>query len=66
MLVPHNPPTSPKSEAILDVAASLGIAIPEAYRDGVAVNYARLLEQAALVMAAALPDTTDSATEFEP
>jgi hypothetical protein len=57
---------SQELDAVLDIAASLGITIPEAYREGVAANYARLLEQAALVMAAPLPDTTDSATEFEP
>ena len=59
-------PTGQKFDDIFDIAASLGITIPEAYRDGVAANYARLLEQAALVLAAPLPDATDSATEFEP
>jgi hypothetical protein len=52
--------------AILEIAASLGIPVPEAYRDGVIANYERLLLQAALVMAFPLPETSDSPAEFEP
>ena len=40
-------------------ANMLGIAVPEAYRDGVITNYERLLQQAALVMAAPLHGSTD-------
>ena len=39
-------------EDIAAIAERLGIPIPELYRDGVAQAFARLLEQAALVMAA--------------
>jgi hypothetical protein len=53
--------------AILEIAASLGIPVAEAYRGGVLENYERLLQQAALVMAAPLPDTgEDHHAEFEP
>jgi len=54
-------------DAILEIAERLGIAVPEAYRDGVIVNYQRLLEQAAVVMAAPLPDTCqDDHADFVP
>jgi hypothetical protein len=52
--------------AILELAASLGIPVAEAYRDGVIANYERLLQQASLVMAFPLPETSDSPSEFEP
>ena len=42
-------------DAILRIAAALAIPVDETYRDGVIVNYERLLQQAALVMAAPLP-----------
>jgi hypothetical protein len=51
---------------ILEIAASLGIPVAEAYRDGVIANYERLLLQASLVMAFPLPETSDSPAEFEP
>ena len=52
---------------ILEIAERLGIPVPEAYRDGVIVNYHRLLEQAALVMAAPLPDASqDHQADFVP
>jgi len=53
-------------QAILEVAASLGIPVAEAYRDGVIANYERLLQQASLVMAFPLPETSSSPAEFEP
>lgn len=54
-------------EAALEIAEALGIPIPEAYRDGVVVSYRRLLEQAALVIAAPLPDTPlDHQADFVP
>ena len=53
-------------QAILEVAASLGIPVAEAYRDGVIANYERLLQQASLVMTFPLPETSDSPAEFEP
>ena len=53
-------------DAILEVSALLGIPVAEAYRDGVVANYERLLEQAALVMAVATPDTADDLSDFEP
>jgi hypothetical protein len=52
--------------AILEIAASLGIPVPEAYRDGVIANYERLLQQALLVMAFPLPESRDSPAEFDP
>lgn len=54
-------------DAVLEIAEQLGLPIPEAYRDGVVANYRRLLEQAALVMAApALDAVQDHQTEFIP
>ena len=55
-----------KRNAILEIAASLGIPVAEAYRDGVIANYERLLQQASLVMAFPLPASSDSSAEFEP
>ena len=52
--------------AILEIAALLGIPVAEAYRDGVIANYERLLQQAALVMAFPLPESRDGPAEFEP
>jgi hypothetical protein len=40
--------------------------VDEAYRDGVIANYERLLQQAALVMAVPLPETSPGPMEFEP
>ena len=51
---------------ILEIAASLGIPVAKAYRDGVIANYERLLLQASLVMAFPLPETSNSPAEFEP
>lgn len=51
---------------ILEIAASLGIPVAEAYRDGVIANYERLLLQASLVMAFPLAETSHSPAEFEP
>jgi hypothetical protein len=53
-------------DAILRIAAALGIPVDEAYRDGVIANYERLLQQAALVMAVPLPETSPGPMEFEP
>jgi hypothetical protein len=53
-------------DAILRIAAALGIPVDEAYRDGVITNYERLLQQAALVMAVPLPETPAGPMEFEP
>jgi Protein of unknown function (DUF4089) len=54
-------------DAILKVAEALGFPVPEAYRDGVIANYERLLQQAALVMAAPLPEMReDHLTDFVP
>jgi Protein of unknown function (DUF4089) len=53
-------------DAILRIAAALGVPVDEAYRDGVIANYERLLQQAALVMAVPLPETPAGAMEFEP
>ena len=54
-------------DAILKVAEMLGFPVPEAYRGGVIANYERLLQQAALVMAAPLPEThEDHQAEFVP
>jgi hypothetical protein len=58
--------TTKDFDAVLEVAAALGIPVAEAYRDGVVANYGRLLQQAALVMAAPMPDSLDSAADFEP
>jgi hypothetical protein len=52
--------------AVLEIAAALGIPVAEAYRDSVIANYERLLQQAALVMAFPLPESSDSPAEFEP
>ncbi len=56
--------TNPPPDDISDLAAALGLPIPEAYRAGVAEALVRLTEQAALVMAAPLPDTDDRASDF--
>ncbi len=53
--------------AIREIAERLGLPIPEAYRDGVIANYERLLQQAALVMAAPLSETSeDHRADFVP
>jgi Protein of unknown function (DUF4089) len=53
----------PNIEAI---AERLGFPVPEAYRAGVAEAFARLLEQAALVMSADMEEKPDSALDFVP
>lgn len=53
-------------DAILEVATALGIPVDEAYRDSVIANYERLLQQAALVLAAPLPEALAGPAEFEP
>jgi hypothetical protein len=54
-------------EDILAIAERLGVAAPEAYREGVIANWERLLQQAALVMAAPLPKTPqDHQPDFVP
>lgn len=53
-------------DAILKIAAVLAIPVDETYRDSVIANYQRLLQQAALVMAAPLPEAPASPMEFEP
>ena len=51
----------------LKIAGMLGFPVPEAYREGVIVNYERLLQQAALVMAAPLPESPeDYLADFVP
>lgn len=52
--------------AALEIAASLKIPVAEAYRDSVIVNYERLQQQAALVLAAPIPQSIDGPMEFEP
>jgi hypothetical protein len=52
--------------AILDIAAALGIAVAEEYRNGVIQNYEKLLEQAALVMAVPVAEAVDDGAEFVP
>ena len=51
---------------IIAIAKRLGFPIPEPYRVGVTEAFARLLEQAALVMAAELEGKPESATDFVP
>jgi len=52
---------------IFETAERLGIPVPEAYRETVLANYERLLQQAALVMAAPLPDAQqDHLADFVP
>jgi hypothetical protein len=53
--------------AILQIADRLGFPVPEAYRAGVIANYERLMQQAALVMAAPLSEIhEDHRAEFVP
>ena len=51
---------------ILILAERLGFPIPEPYRAGVAEAFARLLDQAALVMSAELDGKPDSTPDFIP
>jgi len=52
---------------IFEIAERLGLPVPAAYRDGVLANYQRLLDQAALVMAAPLSDAgQDHQADFVP
>ena len=54
-------------EGVLEIAERLGIPVPGAYREGVIANYERLLRQAALVMAAPLPEASeDHRADFVP
>lgn len=57
---------NPLPDDIFELAARLGTPVPETYRAGVADALARLLEQAALVMSATLPDGVDGASDFDP
>ncbi len=57
---------SPNASAIVEMAKSLGIDIPEAYRESVIGNFQRLMVEAALVMKAQIPGDVVSAEEFEP
>ena len=57
---------NPAQGDIFELAASLGIPVPEGYRAGVADALARLMEQAALVMSAPLSEASDDATGFVP
>jgi len=58
--------TNAVCDDILAIAERLGFPIPEPYRAGVAEAYARLLDQAALVMAAEIEGRPESATDFVP
>lgn len=58
--------TSAAPDDILAIAERLGFPIPEPYRAGVTEAFARLLEQAALVMSAELEGEPGSATDFVP
>ena len=58
--------TSAAPDDVLAIAERLGFPIPEPYRAGVAEAFARLLEQAALVMSAKLEGKPDSVTDFVP
>jgi hypothetical protein len=51
---------------IATIAERLGFPIPEPYREGVAQAFARLLEEAALVMAAPVPGDPGGGTDFVP
>lgn len=52
---------------IFEIAGRLGLPVPAAYRDSVLANYERLLVQAALVMAAPLPESSqDHQADFVP
>jgi hypothetical protein len=52
---------------IFEIAERLGLPVPAAYRDSVLANYERLLQLAALVMAAPLPDASqDHQADFVP
>ena len=53
-------------DALLAIAAALGIPIPEAYRSGVARTLQGLLAQARLVMNAAFAEEEEPPAEFEP
>ncbi len=50
----------------VEVAAWLGIPIPAADRPSVTENFARLLDQAALVMTLELPEAPEPQPVFEP
>jgi hypothetical protein len=58
--------TNPAPDDIPALAERLGFPIPEAYRQSVLDAFARLLEQAVLVMAAETRDLPDSSTDFVP
>ncbi|MEI9984703.1 MAG: DUF4089 domain-containing protein [Aliidongia sp.] len=58
--------TNSENLAVDGIAARIGIPIPQDYLPGVSLNFARLLDQAALVLALKLPAAPDPAPEFEP
>jgi hypothetical protein len=57
---------SAQPDDIAAIAERLGFPIPEHYREGVAQAFARLLEQAALVMAAPVPSDPGGSADFMP
>jgi hypothetical protein len=58
--------TNSPPDGIFDLAARLGLTVPDAYRAGVKDALALVMEQAALVMAAAAPDAADAGLDFVP
>ncbi len=58
--------TSPPLDDIFDMAARMGLPIPDVYRAGVADALALVMEQAALVMSAPTPDAADAGPDFVP
>ncbi|HEX4507860.1 MAG TPA: hypothetical protein VH722_19190 [Alphaproteobacteria bacterium] len=58
--------TGPAPHDIAALAERLCVPIPEAFREGVADAFARLLEQAALVMAAETTDDPGGDLDFVP
>jgi hypothetical protein len=55
--------TNSPPDGIFDLAARLGLTVPDAYRAGVKDALALVMEQAALVMA---PDAADAGLDFVP
>jgi hypothetical protein len=58
--------TSAAPDDIVAIAERLGFPVPAPYRAGVAEAFSRLLDQAALVMAAEVEGKPDSTTDFVP
>jgi hypothetical protein len=58
--------TSPPRDDIFDIAAKMGLPVPDAYRAGVANTLVSLMEQAALVMSAPTLEGDDGALDFAP